>query len=522
MVLIAAGVVLLVNLILLILAVSKRVPGSHSFISGIVSALFASFVLISFPQHLVSLLLLGLIPLLDVARWHGWAALLLTAFFPLPALGYLITQDQLQTDDPAQTLLLVAWALTAFLVSWMGVAQIGTIGSFKEPEKKEPETDVDSLMAKFAQKLAFESNYERILELITRSGVEVLDGLSRKSKAKSMAFTFKPGLSDVLIVPASHNMESNVTTRSFELQGVLQTLLQDGEPIDAMADQPPFNDVRALEGYRLLLFPLRTGIDVYGSVLFATKDPERAEDIAVQRTLLGLVDQASLALHNAVLKQELRHNREQRLGGQEEARHQLARDLHDGPVQRVAAIAMQLEFIKALLQRQPDRALGELEQLQEVAKQAAQEMRTMLFTLRPVVLESEGLTAAMDTLVKRLREQDRLKISFEHDPLPRLDSKVEEVAFAILQEAIGNAKKYSGGAPIHVRLIKGQSMVVGQVEDEGPGFDLKAVTASYGTRASLGLLNMQERAAMVGGQLKIDTAPGRGTVVSVAVPFVRE
>jgi signal transduction histidine kinase len=61
-------------------------------------------------------------------------------------------------------------------------------------------------------------------------------------------------------------------------------------------------------------------------------------------------------------------------------------------------------------------------------------------------------------------------------------------------------------------------MLVGQVEDEGPGFNLESVTASYGTRASLGLLNMQERAAMVGGQLKIDTAPGHGTIVSVALP----
>jgi hypothetical protein len=89
--------------------------------------------------------------------------------------------------------------------------------------------------------------------------------------------------------------------------------------------------------------------------------------------------------------------------------------------------------------------------------------------------------------------------------LPRLDAKVEETAFAILQEAITNARKHSKGAPIHVRLIQGEALIIAQVEDEGPGFDLQAVMSSYTSKSSLGLLNMQERAGLVGGQLKIDT-----------------
>jgi signal transduction histidine kinase len=203
----------------------------------------------------------------------------------------------------------------------------------------------------------------------------------------------------------------------------------------------------------------------------------------------------------------------------EQVRHQLARDLHDGPLQRVAAVSMQLEFIKLLLRRnQPERAMEELERVEQITKHVSQEMRTVLFTLRPVVLESEGLAAALDTFVKRILEQEGGTITLEADPVPRLDPRVEEVTFAILQEAIRNAMKHANGAPIRVRLIKAQSMLVGQVEDEGPGFDLQAISSSYGTRGSLGLINMQERARMLGGQLKIDSALGKGTLVSLVVP----
>ncbi|MDQ2682922.1 MAG: ATP-binding protein, partial [Chloroflexota bacterium] len=85
--------------------------------------------------------------------------------------------------------------------------------------------------------------------------------------------------------------------------------------------------------------------------------------------------------------------------------------------------------------------------------------------------------------------------------------------------AVANARKHSKGVPIHVRLIRGDALIVAQVEDEGPGFDLQAVMSNYTSKTSLGLLNMHERAGLVGGQLKIDTAPGKGTLVSLAIPL---
>ncbi len=506
---------LLVQALMLVLIWLRRVPPWHDWLWTMASASLGLVAIALFPEWLPLLLLLSLLPLLDLARWRGWSSVVMLLVFPLPALAYLYLRSGL---GMANVPLVAGWAIVALL--GIGLAASPTRrDTLAEPALDEGQPTSEAFVAKVAQLLVRESKYERILEVLVRGGCELLDQGSPRSQAKGMALTFKPGLYDTLVIKAHYNLEQPYLTQSYELTGVLEVLMQEGEPAESSAEQPPFDRIGALKDHQLLLFPLRTGMDVYGAVVFATRDTRRAQNEEIQRTLIALADQGSLAIHNAVLQQQLSQDRLQQLDGEGGARHQLARDLHDGPVQRVAAISMQLELLKALMKRQPDQALAELEQLQEVAKLAAQEMRTMLFSLRPVVLESDGLAAALDTFVARLREQDKLQIELEVEALPRLDDKVEEVAFAILQEAINNAKKYAGNTPIRVRLLKGQEMVICQVQDKGPGFDLKAITSSYGTRASLGLLNMQERAAMVGGILKIDTAPNKGTTVSLAVPF---
>lgn len=503
-----------VQVLVLVLALLKRLPMWHDSLSAVVSAGVAATLLVTFPDQLIALLLLGLLPALDLARWRGWtSALALLLIFPIaPLLLHYVRDVPLATSATV----LLAWLITVLFS--IGVAGAPATRNGAVAERTIPETP-SNILARGAQRLARDNNYDHILASLAHEGSALLDIGSRNAHAKAIALTFKPGLSDMLVAVALHNLEDGLKGRNFPARGVLGQLLNEGEPTHTTTNLPPFDEVKAFDDHHLLLFPLRTSLDVFGVVVFATRNRVQADDAEVRRTLVALTDQASLALHNSVLEQELRRDRTQRLVGEEESRHQLARQLHDGPIQRIAAITMQLEFIKALMGRHPDRAQAEIEQLQQAAKLASQEMRTMLFSLRPVVLESEGLVAALETYVQRVREQDRLSIAFQADPLPRLDPKIEEVAFAVMQEAIGNAKKYAGNANIYVRLIQGQSMLIGQVEDEGPGFDLEAVTASYGTRASLGLLNMQERAALVRGQLKIDTARGRGTIVSVALPI---
>jgi signal transduction histidine kinase len=510
---IAVAIGVLVQLLFFVAAMRHRVPRWHTWATALVALSIVALTWSLVPASEYPLLLLAPIVLLDVARSYGWLSLLLLVIFPFaPMLFTNLFQSGRIALDPQ------VWG---FWVIAVGVA-VTLVRPFDLTGRKPRPTRGDILqgvLANTIKSFSEATDRDQIFSILMRGGVDALDYSRRRQPSRAFILTFREGLQDLLQISAVQNLEPSLIGTVYELKGVLSTFVQEGAAFDMDVQQSPFEDVRSLRDHRILLIPLRAGLDLYGAVLFATKDELRAEDEEIQRTLLGLVNQASLVLHNRVLQFQLQGGRQQRMEDEGELRHQLARDLHDGPVQRVAAISMQLEFIKVLFEKDPKRAADELARAQQVAKLAAQEMRTMLFALRPVVLESSGLKAGLEALVKRLNEQDKVAIDMVADPLPRLDSKVEETAFAILQEAITNARKYSKGAPIHVRLIQGEALIVGQVEDEGPGFDLQTVMSNYATKASLGLLNMQERASLVGGQLKIDTAVGKGTLISLAIPM---
>ncbi len=269
----------------------------------------------------------------------------------------------------------------------------------------------------------------------------------------------------------------------------------------------------------VVLLPLQAGIDGYGVVILASRDRDQVSPEAM-RFLNMLCQIGSLVLHNAQIRQVLQRSHDEVITDQEGARRQLARDLHDGPVQTVAAMSMEIEYIKALLRREPDKVPAELDELYEMSKKASHSMRTLLFTLRPVVLEKEGLAAALKHLVDRLRTESGLNIHFENlaDDL-RLRPEVEETAFAILEEALNNAKKHASRATIVVRLLTDGRFLIGQVEDNGPGFDVSSVLNGYHKRTSLGMLNMKERAALIDAVWNIESTPGKGTTVTLAVPI---
>lgn len=512
--LIVRGAILLLVVVsgLALLARIRQLPAWHDWLWAMVALPVLSLAAVLTPAGLPLWLLLGLFVLWDVAQSYGLYALLGGILFPLPALLQVLEGGEL----PRDVLLLVG--------VWAGIALLGMVLPRTRAVRVErvlaalPDEAVSEANSRLSHLLVQAAPYDILLAALVRLMAELLDEGGRR-QARVMALLYSPHGREHLRVEAVHNLDQRSGEQMVPVQGVLSEALQAGTPLLSEGSQPPFDALRGFRDHHLLLLPLAMSLDVYGAIVVATPDGARLALPKVQQALASLAVQASMALHNAALHQDLRRSRAHHLLNDEETRHQLARDLHDGPVQRVAAIAMQLEFIKVLVKRDPARSGPELDQLQAVANQAAQEMRTMLFTLRPVVLETEGISSALAALVARLREQEHLDISFQSDPLPALPAQTESGLFAIMQEAIGNAKKYAQGKPIHVRLIRGSRMLIGQVEDSGPGFDLPAVMSSYGTRASLGLLNMQERAALIGGELRIDTAPEQGTLISIALPL---
>lgn len=237
------------------------------------------------------------------------------------------------------------------------------------------------------------------------------------------------------------------------------------------------------------------------------------EDRAVPARAVLLAERAAGLAATALLNDRLVQQARD-LGAMQE-RTRLARDLHDSVTQSLFSISALAQAAPALWDTEPGEARSSLEQIQQLSRDALAEMRALLHQLRPLALQEEGLPEALRRLTDSYRRRPgpvtRLKVKGAARP----DPAVEEALFRIAQEAINNARRHSGAATIEVGLELGEERAVLVVRDNGSGFDPESVQGQPG---HLGTISMRERAAQVGGRLKLVAAPGRGTVVRVSVP----
>ncbi|MFQ5944146.1 MAG: GAF domain-containing sensor histidine kinase [Anaerolineales bacterium] len=231
--------------------------------------------------------------------------------------------------------------------------------------------------------------------------------------------------------------------------------------------------------------------------------------------------QASIALHNARIVRALEIERDRITETEEEARRKLARNLHDGPTQTIAAIAMRLNFAGRLVERDAEAAQEEINTLEDIARQTTKEIRHMLFTLRPLVLESKGLVPALFQLASKMHETHAQAVHVEAETTVAegLDLSKQAVVFFIAEEAINNANKHAEAANIWVELQRTEAdSILLEVRDDGVGFNVGAVDANYEQRGSLGMVNMRERSELVHGVLRINSAEGEGTRIVLEIP----
>jgi signal transduction histidine kinase len=188
-------------------------------------------------------------------------------------------------------------------------------------------------------------------------------------------------------------------------------------------------------------------------MLFAHPDAEYF-DPARRETLEMIANQAVIAIQNARLYKDLEQEKERMVEIQEETRKKLARDLHDGPTQSVAAVAMRVNFARRLVDRDPKAAGDELFKIEELARKTTKEIRHMLFTLRPLVLESQGLEAALQAMAEKMHEtyDQKVLVSVDAKVVPRLEASKQAVIFFIVEEAVNNSRKHAQAANIWIRI----------------------------------------------------------------------
>jgi PAS domain S-box-containing protein len=200
------------------------------------------------------------------------------------------------------------------------------------------------------------------------------------------------------------------------------------------------------------------------------------------------------------------------LAASQERAH-LARELHDSVTQALFSMGLTLRTLELLLPTDPAAAQGKLLELRELQKDALAEMRTLIFELRPSSLESDGLVQALRTHATAVQRRTGLVIVVDAEPIDRLPLTAEEALYRIGQEALHNVVKHANASNATIRIWREGDRVRLSVTDDGSGFDPGAVP-----RGHLGLIGMRQRVDLVGGELRVESRAGDGTLIEASVP----
>lgn len=371
-------------------------------------------------------------------------------------------------------------------------------------------------------------NYQTVLDSGLDLGAKMMEEAQEVSNLMvSVAMLFEK---DQLKIRASRRLgPADDRTTLPGRQGLLACALNSAEPCVGVdpAQDPELDRIVALRTCKsVVALALRSGLDVFGVLLFA--HPDAGYFNMSRCEVLEIVSrQEVIGIQNARLYHDLELQKDHLVDIQEETRRKLARDLHDGPIQSVAGIAMRVNFAQKLLERDPNSIFGELDKIEDLAKRSVQELRHLLFTLRPLVLETEGLEAALRTIAEKTREtyQQNVTIDVDGKIVGKFEIGKQSAVFYIVEEAVNNARKHAKADHIWVSLkpypqIK--DLAVLEVRDDGLGFNVDEINSSYDQRGSLGLINLRERTELVRGDLNIQSSIGKGTCVTVYIPLSEE
>jgi len=211
------------------------------------------------------------------------------------------------------------------------------------------------------------------------------------------------------------------------------------------------------------------------------------------------------------------------ISAQEQERQRLARDIHDGPAQSLSNIVLKCELCEKLLDRNPDKAREQINELKQLVKSSLQEIRRIIFDLRPMSLDDLGLVPTLQRYVATFIEETGIDVTLEVYDLNEaaVDKVIEVAVFRIIQEALNNIKKHSKATRAHIKLYIKNGFLMGRIVDNGIGFD--KVKVEEQRRANIhesgfGIYGMRQRAELLKGKLCIQSQEGKGTTVLLQIP----
>nr|WP_216857345.1 sensor histidine kinase [Paenibacillus tritici] len=204
---------------------------------------------------------------------------------------------------------------------------------------------------------------------------------------------------------------------------------------------------------------------------------------------------------------------------QEEERKRIAREIHDGPAQMLANLVLRTEIVERMLVKQEFGLVqAEVIDLKGQVRYSLEEMRKVIFNLRPMALDDLGLIPTLRKYVHDYEEKTKIRTSFEtRGKEHRLSSAMEAAVYRLVQEALSNAAKHAYPSYVLVEITYQAQLIKIVVKDNGLGFNVKKIS-EQANRESFGLVGMRERVELLEGRMEIQSAENQGTTIVIHIP----
>jgi len=262
--------------------------------------------------------------------------------------------------------------------------------------------------------------------------------------------------------------------------------------------------------------------DLERSLLQMQATVERAEKLMTQ------VSMAINLLHGGIEEALETKNHEQRqemglrvIKAQEEERRRVAREIHDGPAQTLANIVLRLEIAEKLLEIDPSRVAAELKDLKTLVRSNLQDIRRIIFDLRPMALDDLGIVPAIAKYLDNFQLNYGINCELRIEGREkRLLPAMEVALFRLIQEGMTNVAKHARSEKADISLIYQEDWMIARIRDYGKGFEVNSAMIAPGEH--FGLIGMRERVKMFSGHFSVHSILGKGTMIELSIPSRHE
>ena len=216
---------------------------------------------------------------------------------------------------------------------------------------------------------------------------------------------------------------------------------------------------------------------------------------------------------------ELRALTERVISSQEEERKRIARGMHDDTGQAISTLIIGLERMAGMVPPEAPELAKRIAATREIATRTLEDLRTVVYGLRPTMLDDLGLAPAIRWYARSQFEEAGTQLVLDlPDGLARATPEVETTVFRIAQEAVNNVKRHAGAQRVAIALRVEAGWLELRVQDDGRGFDVQRTSQEALRLRRFGLMGMKERVDLVGGSLQVESQPGRGTQLVARIP----